>query len=77
MAYDKTNRGVPFRNTDKEDPKHADYSGNINVDGQEYWLNAWIKESKNGMKFMSLSIKPKRASTKPGASVSMDDEIPF
>ena len=65
MAYDKTNRGVPFRNTDKEDPKHADYSGNINVD------------SKNGMKFMSLSIKPKRAPAKSDASINYDDQIPF
>jgi hypothetical protein len=79
MAYDNTNRGVLFKNTDKENPKHADYNGNLNVDGQEFWLNAWIKESKAGVKFLSVSVKPKkeRGTTKSGAGMDMDDQIPF
>jgi len=57
--YDNTNRGVLFKNDKKEKDTEADYRGNINVGGQEYWLNAWIKTSKKGGKFMSLSVKPK------------------
>jgi uncharacterized protein (DUF736 family) len=59
QEYDNTNRGVLFKNDDKQSDKHADYRGNINVDGKEFWLDAWIKTSKSDKKYMSLSIKPK------------------
>jgi uncharacterized protein (DUF736 family) len=66
--YDNTNRGVLFKNEDKQSDRHADYRGNINVNGQEFWLDAWIKKSKAGKNFMSLSIKPKMAREHKGAS---------
>ena len=59
--YDDSNRGVLFRNDRKESDRHPDYKGSINVDGVEYWLSAWLKESKTGTKFMSLSVNPKQA----------------
>jgi hypothetical protein len=79
MAYDNTNRGVLFRNTEKEDPKHADYKGNINVNGEQFWLNAWVNTSSAGVKYMALSIKPKVATdaAKVGERVPFDDEIPL
>jgi hypothetical protein len=85
--YDNTNRGVLFKNEEKESETHADYAGTINVDGTEFWLNAWIKEAKSGKKFMSLSVKPKQqkvetrthrpAQKLPGNIQDMDDSIPF
>jgi hypothetical protein len=74
---DNTNRGVLFKNTEKEDPKHADYNGHINVNGEEFWLNAWINESKNGGKYMSLSIKPKQAAANNKPKPAFNDEIPL
>jgi hypothetical protein len=74
---DNTNRGVLFRNNDKADPKHADYKGNANVNGTEFWLDAWINESKDGVKYMKLSFKPKNATTKASARADYDDAIPF
>lgn len=59
--YDDTDRGALFKNEDKQSDKHPDYKGNINVGGQEFWLSAWIKTSKKGQKFMSLSVKAKDA----------------
>lgn len=61
--YDNTNRGVLFKNDRKEEDTHADYRGNINIDGVEYWLDAWINTSEKvtGGKFMSLRAKPKEA----------------
>lgn len=58
--YDNTDRGVLFKNDRKESDNHPDYKGQINVDGEEFWLSAWIKDGRNG-KFMSLSVKPKEA----------------
>jgi uncharacterized protein (DUF736 family) len=78
--YDNTNRGALFKNNDRAGEQDPDYRGNINVDGAEFWLSAWLKTSKNGMKYMSLSIKPKEAPTpdksKPRAK-DFDDQIPF
>ncbi len=64
QQYDNTNRGALFKNDDK-DPNNAEdrspnYSGSLNVDGAEFFLDAWIKEAKNGRKFLSVRVKPKR-----------------
>jgi len=79
--YDDTNRGVLFKNEEKENERHADYRGSINVGGTEFWLNAWIKtSSKTGKKFMSLSVKPKdAAAAKPKSEFAdnLDDKIGF
>jgi len=87
MAYDNTNRGTMSRNEKKESDTHADYNGQINVGGTEYWLNGWIKDGKEGKKFMSLSVKPKapaaRQSSEPTRKSQssgfddMPDDLPF
>jgi uncharacterized protein (DUF736 family) len=60
MEYSNENRGVLFKNDDKQGENFPDYKGNINVNGTEFWLSAWIKTSdKTGKKFMSLSVKAK------------------
>jgi hypothetical protein len=58
-TYDNTNRRNLSKNDRKEKPSHADYRGQINVEGREYWLDGWIKEGERG-KWLSLSVKPKQ-----------------
>src|SRR5262249_61948552 len=80
MDYDSTNRGVLFRENEKQSDNDRDYSGSINCGGTEYWLSGWIKTSKKGTKFVSLSVKPKEERTRSGGGSSkrdMDDDIPF
>jgi hypothetical protein len=88
QQYDNTNRGILSRNERKEKETHPSHKGSINVDGVEYWLDAWTQERKDGSgKFFSLSIKrkdqqqakapapaPKQAS---GGFDDMDSDVPF
>jgi len=83
--FDNTNRGALFKNNDKTEETHPDYRGRLNVDGVDLWLSAWLKTSKNGMKYMSLSVKPQNADTaqskKPAGGGArphdFDDSVPF
>lgn len=79
--FDNTNRGSLFKNDKKEAETHPDYKGQINVNGEEFWINAWLKTSKQGTKFMSLSVSPKdRQSSEPTRkSIPVDDssDVPF
>lgn len=60
--YDNKNSGALFKNKRKETDKHPDYTGTYtDGNGREFWLSAWIKKSKSGETFMSLSTKPKEA----------------
>lgn len=57
--YDSTDRGALFKNDRKEKDTQPDYRGDINVNGVDYWISAWLKEGKTGTKFMSLSVQLK------------------
>lgn len=60
--YDNNNSGVLFKNDRKESERHPDLKGNATINGVEYWVSAWKKEStKDGSKFYSLSFQPKDA----------------
>ena len=81
MKQQKDMSGILFKNDRKEQGSHPDYKGSITVDGEEYWLSAWIKRGERGT-FMSLAAKPKEARLpvkKPPASdmADMADDIPF
>lgn len=82
--YDDTNRGVLFRS--REEPKtdkHPSHSGTINVEGREYRISGWMKQSnKTGEKFLSLAVTPKDAPkeskpVKQGNFDDMKDDIPW
>lgn len=85
--YDNTNRGVLFKNQKGDNENRPDYKGTINFNGVDMELAAWLKISKKGEKFLSLSVSEKQASpvsATPDASGMQklsvelgDDEIPF
>lgn len=92
QQYDPTNRGVLFKNDRKTKDTQPGYTGSLNVDGVEYFLDAWLKESQSGNKFFSVSVKRKdkqgdapAPSRAPAATPApkgsgfddMDDDIPF
>lgn len=62
MSYEvKNNTGTLFANDRKETPSHPDYTGQAVIDGADYWLSAWKKQSQAGKTYLSFSFKPKEA----------------
>ena len=81
----RENSGFLFKNRDKKsgDPeteKYPDYRGDANIAGSAYWISAWIREAKNGSKFLSVAFKSKierRQQSQKSLAEGMDDSIPF
>jgi hypothetical protein len=72
MAYQqKENSGALFKNDKKEKETHADYRGDINIGGVNYWISGWLKDTKTGGKFLSLAVNVKES---PGLSKTVDDK---
>ena len=76
QQYDDSNRGALFRNQKKNTDKHPDYNGSINVGGVDYWISAWIKESQQGTKYMSLSVNPKEQQEIPQSKPAQQQKAP-
>jgi hypothetical protein len=85
MTYDNRNRGSIWKNERKETDAHPDFTGTLNVDGVEYWVNAWKRKEGAAPKAPALtfSVRPKEAKAdhqgerpKP-RKPSDDDFIPF
>ena len=77
MEYDNNNRGSLFKNDRKETDKHPNYKGSLNVAGTDYWISAWIKKSKEGSTFMSLSVEEKGKDNRKKVVEIDDSDIPF
>ena len=80
--YDNRNSGVLFKNDRKETDRHPSYTGTwTDANGVEHWFSAWIKESKSGAKFMSVSARPKNDQPAPQprdyAKEIDDSDLPF
>ena len=77
--YDNKNTGAVFKNDRKTEDRHPDYTGTYtDGDGNEYFLDAWVREGKKG-KFFSLRTKAKqpRRESAGGGFTPLDDAMPF
>jgi hypothetical protein len=81
MFEQKDNTGSIFVNDHKQEDTHPDRSGSAKIGGVDYWVNGWLRKTKMGQPYLSLSFKPKDA--KPAADKSkpraeeLDEAIPF
>jgi hypothetical protein len=84
--YDDEMKGIIFLEERRSD-NHPDYKGRIQIDGVQYWVSGWSKETRKGQA-ISLSLqKAKPASEamhqqKPVQQSApepqfFDDDIPF
>lgn len=75
--------GSLFRNERKEpDSKQPDYTGNGRINGAMVDISAWLKTSRGGKKYLSLSFKPPfERKTKPARAerhpATDDQDLPF
>ena len=70
--YDNENRGVLFPNKYKEDgDKKPNYTGSVDVQGEQWRLAAWDNTSKNGVKYISLVV------SEPKEKEEVEEEVPF
>lgn len=83
MPYQhKVNKGSLFKNDRREKETHADYRGDINIEGEMYWIDAWVNEGTKG-KFLGLSIRKKEGRSRSESpreespQADFDDQIPF
>jgi hypothetical protein len=75
VAYEmKDNNGSLWVNDRKEKDEHPDRTGSIMVAGTEYWINGWLRKTKDGKPYLSLSVRPK---TDTGPKPELGDAIPF
>lgn len=82
MSYDNNLSGALFKNDKKETETHPDYKGSCEIDGTEYWLNAWLNTSSKGRKYLSLKFKAKDGQSAPAPvkQAAIDDDfsdVPF
>lgn len=79
--YDNNMRGVLFKNDKRQSDNHPNYRGSCEINNDEYWVSAWIKQGKSGP-FMSLSFTAKEQPAKAApmnaqVSQDIDEDIPF
>lgn len=83
--YDNNNTGVLFINDRKEQDKHPDRKGSAEIDGKQYWVSAWNKETSKGDTIsLAFSLKDgaqqtasKAGNAKREAETFADDDIGF
>ena len=81
--YDNNNSGALFKNGDKQEgDNRPDYKGPCEVNGVPMRVAAWVKSSKAGDRYMSLSFEPPYEGEKgkpaaPGANLPEPEDIPF
>ena len=84
--YDNTNRFALFKNN-KQKESQPDYTGTITLEGgKEMRLSAWLRESKNGVTYMSgqmsepldnQSSNQPMQQQEPKSIDDLKDDIPF
>ena len=75
--------GSLFINKRKTTDRHPDRNGSCKIGDQEYWVSGWIKKTKAGDPWLSLSFtaKEEQQERKPKTDQhgfdDIDSDIPF
>lgn len=86
MSFDNSNKGALWRNKDKRTDQHPDFTGIINVDGQDYYLSGWSRPPGANPKAPTLTLRIARKHDKQQRqqqavnyypNTTFDDDLPF
>jgi uncharacterized protein (DUF736 family) len=78
MAYElRDNSGSLFRNEKKLSETHPDHTGQCMIDGTKYQVSAWIKQTKDGRKYFSLSFRTREEEKPKQSEPEFDDDVPW
>jgi hypothetical protein len=73
MAFEQKNdSGSLWINDRKQGDSHPDRTGSALIDGRPYYVNGWLRKTKDGQPYLALSFKAKEAKPKTD-----DSEVPF
>lgn len=72
-------QGRLFRVKERKKDTSPSHSGRLKVEGQEYWVNAWVAESQTGgEKYFSFRLSKVEERDLVAQDVDvLDDDIPF
>lgn len=59
MAFEVNELSGSLFDNDKTNDRQPDMTGNCKIDGVEYWVSAWVKESRGGTEFLSMAYTQK------------------
>lgn len=77
MAYEqRDNTGTLFKNKNKKQENHPDYTGPALVKGVSMRMAGWIKKSQSGETRLSVSFSEDEAKPKPINSAEDDGYTP-
>lgn len=82
--YDNNLSGVLFKNDKDGNEKRPDYKGSAEIEGVQYWVSAWLRDTAKG-KCLSMkyerkdkqSAAPAQAKQSPAPDDAYDESIPF
>lgn len=79
MNYDNTNKAVIFKNDQKGNEKAPSYKGTINVEGKDYEISLWVKESEKSGKYFqgSVQVKQPKENVSNESQNANTDNLPF
>ncbi len=76
QQYDDTDKGVLFYEEERKSERHPNWTGKINVGGQEFRLAGWGKRTDSGKALISLKVSEFQEK-RPQQQADFDDDIPF
>jgi len=73
----KEGQGSLFKNDKKTSDKQPDYRGSLKWRNQTLTVAGWVKEAKNGTKFLSLKIESQDSPLKIDNNEQNSNDLPF
>jgi hypothetical protein len=60
---DQTNRGAIWKNEKRAKETDADFTGSLDIDGKQYWVNAWKRspDAAPNSPALKFTVRPKAA----------------